>query len=170
MAEPFQKGVFDKLLEPIFLEIEDTRLDIRNLPLFPMTMAWRILHCLQRARQEKVSGLKAVQHQYLAEHARFILDREYPREISIGEIAARLQVARSTLFRQFQKKYAISPMQYLTNLRLEQAKKILLQTRLSVKEIAAAVGFRGAHFFCRIFNGYVGRAPGAWRRAQNPKR
>ena len=54
--------------------------------------------------------------------------------------------------------------EYLTELRIRQAKKILRQN-LSVREVAAAVGFQDAKYFSEIFVKRTGYVPSEYRRA-----
>ncbi len=42
-------------------------------------------------------------------------------------------------------------MQYLSGLRMEEARRLLIQTDLPISKIAEAVGFTNYNYFCRIF-------------------
>ncbi len=66
----------------------------------------------------------------------------------------------------FRKSFGCSPREMLFRLRLEYAKNLLLETNLSIKEIAAKVGYPRQHDFNRLFKRQVGVAPSAWR--ENP--
>ncbi len=63
----------------------------------------------------------------------------------------------------FHKTFDCSPRQMMQRLRLQQAKHLLLETSLSVKEISLRVGYARQHEFTRVFHQQVGMAPTAWR-------
>lgn len=63
----------------------------------------------------------------------------------------------------FRATFGVSPRTMLQHLRMEHAKNLLLETSLSIKEIAARVGYPQQHDFNRMFNRYAGIAPSKWR-------
>jgi hypothetical protein len=63
----------------------------------------------------------------------------------------------------FRATFGMSPRAMLQHLRMEHAKSLLLDTSLSIKEIAARVGYLQQHDFNRMFNRYAGIAPSKWR-------
>jgi len=52
---------------------------------------------------------------------------------------------------------------YVTELRLEKAKELLLQNQLSFKEISFAVGYRDPNYFSRVFKKYFHMSPREFR-------
>ena len=58
----------------------------------------------------------------------------------------------------------LSPKRFLTSLRIQQAKHLLLTTRLSIKEIGDRLGYADAHHFSAAFARQAGQAPLHWRR------
>ncbi|ARA97033.1 MULTISPECIES: helix-turn-helix domain-containing protein [Geobacillus] len=63
-------------------------------------------------------------------------------------------------------KRGVTFRQWLTKRRLEEAKRLLRQTDLSVKEIAEQTGFRTAHYLTRVFKAELNRTPTAYRDEQ----
>jgi transcriptional regulator GlxA family with amidase domain len=63
----------------------------------------------------------------------------------------------------FRKAFGCSPREMMQQLRIQQAKNLLLETSLSVKEISLRVGYLRQHEFTRAFHQQVGGAPTAWR-------
>ncbi len=63
----------------------------------------------------------------------------------------------------FKKAFDASPREMMLRLRIQQAKNLLLETPLTVKEIAVRVGYQRQHEFARAFKKEVGLAPSAWR-------
>ena len=68
----------------------------------------------------------------------------------------------------FRKAFGCSPREMMLQLRMQHARNLLLETGLSIKEIAARSGYLRQHEFARAFHRHVGLTPSEWRR--NPFR
>lgn len=79
------------------------------------------------------------------------LHANYDRKIVLKEMARRLAVSSAHLCRAFYERYRVSPMQYLNNWRMHEAKELLKNTDLSITEISAKVGFQSVHYLSRRF-------------------
>jgi len=64
-------------------------------------------------------------------------------------------------------KYGMSFREILTQVRIKEAKKLLLQTGLTVQEIAYQTGFHHANYFTKIFRIKTGMSPRAFRNQKN---
>ncbi len=157
---PCREGGYDQRLEPLFREVETAYAGIACPPLFPLTMAWRLGEALAALhRAPRPDGLE----RDIAAATRFLLDQEYRTCPSLLEIARRLGVTRFTVFRRFREAYGLSPKQYLDELRLDQASRLLRESRSSVKEIARACGFASLPYFSRAFRRRFRLSPSQWR-------
>ncbi len=63
----------------------------------------------------------------------------------------------------FRKTFGCSPREMLLRLRMEYAKNLLLESNLTIKEIAWRVGYVEPHDFNRLFHRLIGMAPSQWR-------
>jgi len=72
--------------------------------------------------------------------------------------------------KRFTQEAGMSPRQYRDGKRIEMAKKLLIESKLSLKEIAAAIGFYDEFIFSNRFKQVVGTAPRNFRRAMNDER
>lgn len=84
-------------------------------------------------------------------------------EFNMATLAEQLGVSSVTLAIKFKNAMEISPSDYLTILRMEQAKVLLKETDLKVKEISVKVGYMDVHVFIRKFKKYTGTTPGQYR-------
>lgn len=66
----------------------------------------------------------------------------------------------------FSKTCGMSITQYITGLRMEEAKRLLRATGMAVGEIAAGVGYQDAKYFSRIFQRLTGQSPREYRTAE----
>ncbi|MBE5783634.1 MAG: AraC family transcriptional regulator [Clostridiales bacterium] len=94
-----------------------------------------------------------------------ILDQEFSEEFSLEELAHRYHVSPGCLSSHFRRQVGMSPMQYVTQLRLTQAKRLLLQTDLSVQAIAIQCGYGDLSNFSRRFKQQFQSTPLEFRKS-----
>lgn len=90
----------------------------------------------------------------------------YPLPISVDDIAAAAAVSRSTLFRLFRTELGTSPSDYLIEYRIEQAKKLLSETDISVTAAARSAGYENNLYFSRAFRKATGMSPTEFRNSK----
>ena len=91
--------------------------------------------------------------------------RENFRQVqAIGEVVAIAGVPERTLKRRFRAATGSSLIEYLQNLRIEEAKRLLETGPLPVDEVSAEVGYDDASFFRRLFKRLTGLSPSQYRR------
>jgi AraC family transcriptional regulator len=89
----------------------------------------------------------------------------YPnRDISLDALAAIAGISSYHFIRQFKKSMNVSPLQYIIGLRMEAAKKLLMQSDLSITEIALEVGYDSISHFINLFKRHTGVTPAQFRR------
>ena len=92
-----------------------------------------------------------------------IITREYASNLTVEEIAGRLNVSRSYLSALFKEETTISVMQYITLMRMNRAEHLLRNTSMKVSEIAEAVGYHDASYFGLQFKKLYGMSPAQFR-------
>ena len=95
--------------------------------------------------------------------AKSYLDKHYNENISIHMISSILGVSDSHLRRSFKKQYGKSPQEYLTSIRLNAAKEILLRENFPVHRVAEACGFSDEFNFSKLFSKHIGMSPSKFR-------
>ncbi len=73
------------------------------------------------------------------------------------------------LCRLFARYHDESPYQFLTRLRMDHASRLLLEGNMSVKEVAAAMGFKDAFHFSRVFKSVHHVPPSRFRQSMHPQ-
>ena len=86
---------------------------------------------------------------------------------STEKIARELHLSEPHLFRLFKANVGKSPMQYLTELRIQHARELLKHSHLSIEQIAQCVGYNDGTSFSHRFRKSVGASPGIWRQNQH---
>jgi transcriptional regulator GlxA family with amidase domain len=83
---------------------------------------------------------------------------------AIREAVQRAGIPERTLKRRFKAATGVTLIDYVQNLRLEEAKRLLETTNRPVEEISAAVGYENSSFFGRLFKRRCGLTPAAYRK------
>lgn len=81
----------------------------------------------------------------------------------VEELSESLGVSKSHLVRAFKAQVGVPPGQYLTEVRIEAAKRLLSFRDYSLDVIASLCGFSGANYLCRVFKQHTGMTPAAYR-------
>lgn len=83
--------------------------------------------------------------------------------LTLAEMAAYAGLSESQLSHLFRQQIGHSPLAYFIRLKMQHACSLLATTRLSIKEIANAVGYEDAYYFSRLFKKYIGVSPSEFR-------
>ena len=86
------------------------------------------------------------------------------RRFEVRDVAVQVNLSERQLRRLFHHVAGTSILAYLTNLRIERAAHLLLNTDMPIKQIAAAVGYPDTHYFTTLFGREKGTTPAAFRR------
>lgn len=87
------------------------------------------------------------------------IDANYNKPISLADIARASHLSVSRLAHVFKEQMGITLVDYLTNVRIERAKKLLLATDQNCTEICFEVGYNNQSYFTRTFKHLVGMTP-----------
>ncbi|MCV6636090.1 AraC family transcriptional regulator [Candidatus Albibeggiatoa sp. nov. NOAA] len=85
--------------------------------------------------------------------------QHYAEPLTVNALATDIGMSTSVFHRFFKQITGHSPLQYLKQIRLNQAKSLLLHDRLSVNKAAIQVGYESASQFSREFKRYFGVPP-----------
>lgn len=130
---------------------ERARVDTLLYPLCQMlTLAY-----LQRNEAERKESLATQICRYVKGH--------YATYLTTEKICQKFYCSRSHFSHSFKKETGKSFREYLSDVRLEQAKHLLLYSHMSVTEICFSVGFNDANYFSNAFKQKEGISPLAYR-------
>ena len=113
-------------------------------------------------RETNRGGLAASQ----ARRASELLLAHVDGGIGLDELAAACGLSRSHFARAFKVTMGMPPHRWLLERRIEQAKDLLRNSKLTLAEIAERCGFADQSHFTRAFANAIGAAPGEWRRSR----
>lgn len=97
--------------------------------------------------------------------ARAFIDAHIADDIGVAEMADAVELSLFHFARCFKRVTGVAPHRYLMSHRVERAKELLVETSLSLAEIAQSCGFAGQSRFTTAFKRHAGVTPGRWRHA-----
>lgn len=90
---------------------------------------------------------------------RDFMDQHYNEPLSIGQLAKMVNISPKYFVDLFKKTYGQSTMDYLTDLRINRAKRYLTESEERMRDIALKVGYSDEYYFSRKFKKEVGVSP-----------
>jgi two-component system response regulator YesN len=109
------------------------------------------------SRSDVVNGMVAYIHQHFDER------------IDLSVLSEKFFKCKEYISRLFKKELDLNFKELLTNVRLEKAKTLLLNSSDTVQNIAQRVGFKDEFYFSRVFKKHFGLSPRAYRSSNNIK-
>ena len=101
-------------------------------------------------------------------HAENYLNSHFREPDCLALAAESSDLSRRRFNDLFRNYYHMTPNEYLTSLKIDYAKKLLLTEYLSVSETASLSGFSDIYYFSKVFKKETGMTPSAYRRSLTP--
>ncbi|MFZ7942690.1 response regulator transcription factor [Neobacillus sp. 19] len=121
---------------------------------------------MRHRMEETLNQKKEVKGKYsqLVEESIKILESHYNESLSLEDICNQISVSKNYFCYLFKREVGISLWQYLTELRLEKAKELLLETDMKNYEISFQVGYDNPSYFSMLFKKYESMTPNEFRK------
>ena len=84
--------------------------------------------------------------------------------LSVEQLSAVACMSKATFFRAFKREFGLTPVEYVVQERLAEAKRLLRHPLTSVAEAGLRAGFNNLSYFQALFKKHEGLTPGAYRR------
>ncbi|WP_162785200.1 AraC family transcriptional regulator [Bacillus sp. P14.5] len=119
-----------------------------------------LLLLLRNNQNKKVMRGNSMDHvvAYLKEH--------YKRDIKIEDLAKLAGFSISHFTRQFKRHTGQTPTDYLLELRMTEARRLLIASEMTVREVAGHIGFKDEHYFSRVFKKVEGVSPSIYLKSK----
>lgn len=146
--EALRLQITDYILKPVNYEEFGSCIDNLKISLFQR----RAVEESAQQEERTITGLT----RYLQEHL--------SEEVTLSVLAEQFHLSAQYISQLFKNEIGVGFLSYLTNIRLEKAKKLLLSTSLSIAEVAERSGYRDYRVFTKVFKKSGGITPSQYRR------
>ena len=160
-----------------YSDFEYTRAAIRNnavdyllKPVNPEELGTLLarLEAVLMAREKAVVPNRETNAEQIVQKVMIYLRENYSQQIDFASVAETHAVSAPYLSRLFHEYAGVSPSRYLIAYRMEQARKLLRDSRLSIGEIATRVGYPDPFHFSKTFKNSEGVSPSRFREPGDP--
>ena len=143
----------EQLFANIELELQNTT---SHSQMRALTSAFEILTMITAPQTEKRPMLEKI---------RTLIHKNYAMpDLNVARIADLFHIHRVTLSRTFKQAYGISPGDYLNSIRLQAGIRLLKESCMSIKDIAAACGYSSGSYFGKVLMFRTGYTPKHFRK------
>jgi AraC-like DNA-binding protein/ligand-binding sensor protein len=122
-----------------------------------------IIHTIVGRVSDAISYFHGIPHAAALRKAENYIQENFTRKITLKEIADIAGFSPPYFSSIFKEEMGENPSKYLNRLRVEKASRLLLETDMSLSEIAACCCFEDQSWFSKIFKTYTGISPGKYR-------
>lgn len=92
------------------------------------------------------------------------MENNFADDITLETLSRQFFVSKYEISRMFTRNVGISFVEYLTRIRIENSKKLLQETTLSITQISELTGFHSSSNFARVFKKLTGISPMSYRK------
>ena len=126
----------------------------------------RDLQVLVRKIRAQFAECLPSEHPVIAQAVNFLLEH-YQEDISLERVAQELKISPGYFSRLFKAEIGVPFKNYLIEIRMKQAKQLLLRSDLTIAEVATAVGYLDPNYFSEAFHRYEGVSPSQFKTKEN---
>ena len=164
VVPPEERPSWSARLFDLDLELRERRDGYREAALAYLTL---LLVGVSRLAAEVVGDLRINDEPLLAEVFGFVEDH-YRERVSLKDVARAVSLSSGHLTTVVRSKTGRTVGEWISERRLVQARRLLVETDLAVEEVGHRVGYNDPTYFVRTFRRAYGTTPLAWRRAGRP--
>lgn len=148
--------------------VHDKKRLLAEIETLPQSSRSKILSCAAImnicAEYITLSNRMNLTERNMAHEIKKYLTQSYSQKITLEDLSHRFFCSQPTLINSFKKAYHQTINQYLTQIRLNQAKILLEQSNFTIREIAEQCGFSDQNYFSKVFFRALACTPSQYRR------
>lgn len=112
---------------------------------------------------ESAEGLKEEVYSDIITEAKQLINASFNKDISLDFISRKVNISPYYFSKIFKEETGENFIDYLTRMRIEQAREMLKKKEYSIKEVCLKVGYKDPNYFSRLFKKQVGMTPTEYR-------
>lgn len=124
-----------------------------------------LYHLFSKMLQIYVPHIQGKSSEHWIKRSLDYMQLHYAEGISVNDVAGHVGIHRTYFSNTFQEKVGIRPHKYLKDLVMTKAMSSILETKLSVTQIALSLGYSDLYAFTHAFKNHFGRSPNYYRSA-----
>ena len=155
----YKQGVDVFLKKPI--DADSLKKQLTNIALTRLKRRKQIMNTLLLQKGD-VSKMKP-KDAFIRELMKIVDDNMVNPDFKLDDLAEQMHLSKTVLHRKFKDILDETPNQFIRNIRLKKAENLLLNSDLTVSEIAYLTGFNQSHYFIKCFKEVYGDTPKNYR-------
>ena len=159
---PWQRQILDDLRKAYALSLTKTGFYELHIHIL-MCRVWQAIaeHAEELPRHDLTAAERT--NQIRIKQMIAFIQEHFRDKLTLDQIAGAASISRNTCLNCFRTVLGLSPIEFLSNQRIEHALHLLLSTDLTVVEVAEACGFGDASYFGKAFRKKTGLSPTQYR-------
>lgn len=118
---------------------------------------------LEKLPDEHSSWLAGLRDRYIG-RVLSLIHEQPAKEWTLDQMASKVGLSRSAFHERFVRFIGLTPIQYLSNWRMQIASRLLTQSNATIASVAVEIGYDSEAAFSRAFKRLLGVPPSVWRR------
>jgi len=152
-----ESKILSKIIEPLYSLQNMSEIQFRTV----------IRELIETTLKTKINSFSKKYDSVIAKAKEFIDKNFSDPSLSLSTVAEKVNMSMSHFSFTFKQEVGETFIEYLTNVRINKAKELLIKSDLKVAEIATKVGYNEPHYFSYIFKKKVGMSPQEFRTKYN---
>lgn len=125
--------------------------------------------CCKSFLEEVFSKTNKLDNEDIIRQAMKYIEDNYNEDLKLEKLAKEIYISPDYFSRLFKKVAGCTYVEYITKIRIENAKILLTNPILSIAEVAKRIGYSDPNYFSRVFKKNVGISPGEYKKIHNIK-
>ena len=113
---------------------------------------------------DTVYEARSIKNSKLLEEAIQYIRENYHEKLSLENVAEKIYISPYYLSHLFKEELGITFLEYLTRIRMEEAKKLLMDRSLTILDISLRIGYDDPGYFSKVFKKNIGVSPSQYRK------
>ena len=112
---------------------------------------------------ENISTSREREYENVVSRVKAYIDENYARDISLDDVSRMVDISPYYFSKLFKQEVGENFIEYVTRTRIKNARRLLEDSRYSIKEVCIMSGYSDPNYFSRIFKKYEGITPSEYR-------
>jgi two-component system response regulator YesN len=140
--------------------LENQGINVRDIPILDAKTKGDFLELIRQFCEKIILQKEGNDSITLAKN---YIHTHYQKSFSLEDVAAYVDLTPTYFTKMFKEQTKRTFIDYVTDVRIEKSRELLLHTKLSLKEIAYEVGYKDPNYFSRVFKKWTNQSPKQYR-------